>query len=96
MESDFNLLISSCTDVISAEVPNNLREIAKSIKNKESFRQLSDEEALQVLIKGTDESSAKFKQFLERHGHRGYREADAMYKPWKGNPIPCIKTIKVI
>ncbi|CAG2165609.1 unnamed protein product [Oppiella nova] len=84
-----------------AEVPNNLREIAKSIKNKESFRQLSDEEALQVLIKGTDESSAKFKQFLERNclmrrRFKGYREADAMYKPWKGNPMPCIKTIKTM
>ncbi|CAG2171233.1 unnamed protein product [Oppiella nova] len=96
LDADFNEMISSCNDVISAEVPNSLRDIAKSIKDKQTFKQLSDEEALQVLYKGTDESSVKFKQFLERHGHRGYRELDPMYKPWKGNPIPCIKTIKTM
>jgi len=88
-------MVSSCNDVISAEVPNSLRDIAKSIKDKQTFRQLSDKEALQVLYKGTDESSLKFKQFLEKHGHRGYREFDPMYKTWKEDPIPCVKTIKV-
>ncbi|CAG2105449.1 unnamed protein product [Medioppia subpectinata] len=96
IESDYNLMISSATNVISAEVPNTLREIAKSIKDKQWFRQLSDEEALQVLQTGSDESSQQFRYFLERHGHRGYRELDPMYKPWKGNPMPCIKTIKTI
>ncbi|CAG2106035.1 unnamed protein product [Medioppia subpectinata] len=89
IESDYNLMISSATNVISAEVPNILREIAKSIKDKQWFRQLSDEEALQVLTTGSDESSQKFRYFIERHGHRGYRELDPMYKPWKGNPLPC-------
>ncbi|CAG2113679.1 unnamed protein product, partial [Medioppia subpectinata] len=96
LDSDFNLLISSCNDVISAEVPKILREIAKSIKDKQWFRQLSDEEALQVLTTGSDETSIKFRQFLDRHGHRGYRESDPMHKPWKGNPMPCVKTIKTI
>ncbi|CAG2119091.1 unnamed protein product, partial [Medioppia subpectinata] len=96
MESDYNLMISSATNVISAEVPKMLSEIAKSIKDKQWFRQLSDEEALQVLTTGSDESSQKFRYFIERHGHRGYREVDPMYKPWKGNPMPCIKTIKTI
>ena len=95
MEDDFNLLISSCDEVISAEVPNNLRDIAKAIEDKKQFIQLSDEEALKALKYGTDESSQKFKQFLLRHGHRGYREFDPMYPTWATNPIPCIKTIKV-
>ncbi|CAG2111414.1 unnamed protein product, partial [Medioppia subpectinata] len=96
VEDDYNLMISSATNVISAEVPKMLSEIAKSIKDKQWFRQLSDEEALQVLTTGSDESSQKFRYFIERHGHRGYRELDPMYKPWKGNPLPCIKTIKTI
>ncbi|CAG2116789.1 unnamed protein product, partial [Medioppia subpectinata] len=96
LELDYNLMISSATNVISAEVPKMLTEIAKSIKDKQWFRQLNDEEALQVLTTGTDESSQKFRYFIERHGHRGYREVDPMYKPWKGNPMPCIKTIKTI
>ncbi len=95
MESDFNLLISSCNEVVSAEVPNSLREIAKSIADKESFRQLSDEEATRQLINGTDEASQKFKQFLLKHGHRGYREMDPLHKMWAENPLPCVKTIKV-
>ena len=82
--------------MVSAEVPNSLRQIAKSIKDKQSFRQLTDEEALQVLVKGNDESSAKFRQFLDIHGHRGYRELDPMYDTWKLNPIPCVQTIQVV
>jgi hypothetical protein len=96
LESDFNLLISSCNEVISAEVPNNLREIAKSIRDKHSFKQMSDEKAMKTLMEGTDESSQKFKQFLDKHGHRGYREFDPMHQPWAYNPIPCIKNIKVL
>ncbi|CAG2178191.1 unnamed protein product, partial [Oppiella nova] len=94
IESDFTEMVSSCNDVISAEVPNSLRDIAKSIKDKQTFRQLSDEEALQVLYKGTDESSLKFKEFLEKHGHRGYREFDPMYKTWKEDPIPLVSELK--
>ena len=96
LEEDFTLMVSSCDDVISAEVANNLRDIAKSIKDKERFRLLSNEEALKELRDGRDEASVKFSHFLDRHGHRGYRELDVMHPPWRDNPIPCIKTIKVI
>ncbi|CAG2169872.1 unnamed protein product, partial [Oppiella nova] len=89
LESDFNLLISSCNEVISAEVPNTLREIAKSIKDKQLFRQMSDEMALKTLMEGTDESSQKFKDFLEKHGHRGngvgYRELSKYFMIWMNN-----------
>ena len=95
LEEDFNLLISSCDDVISAEVPNSLRDIANSIKDKERFRQLSDEEALKTLRDGTDETSKKFRDLLSKHGHRGYRESDPMTSPWADDPIPCVKNIKV-
>lgn len=88
-------MISSCNEVISAEVPNALREIAKSIKDKDQFRQLSDEKALKELKNGSDEASKKFKAFLDKHGHRGYREMDPLYLMWRDDPIPCIKTIKV-
>ena len=95
LDDDFNLMTSSCDEVISAEVPNNLRDIAKAIKERTQFTQLSDEEALKALKDGKDEASQKFKEFLDRHGHRGYRELDPMHPPWRDDPIPCIKTIKV-
>ena len=95
LESDYHLMLSSCNDVVSAEVPNELREIAAAIENPEEFKNLSDEEALKILRDGNNKASQKFKKFLEKHGHRGYREADPMILPWRDNPIPCVKTIKV-
>lgn len=95
LDEDCNLMISSCDEVISAEVPNYLRIIAKLIGDKERFRQLTDEEALKELRDVTDEASRKFKEFINRHGHRGYRELDGMHLPWRDNPTPCIRTIKV-
>ena len=89
-------MISSCNDVISAEVPNSLRDIAKSIQDKVRFRQLTDEEALKELKHGRDEASKKFNAFLDKHGHRGYREVDPLYLMWRDDPIPCIKSIKVL
>src|SRR5699024_5274184 len=47
--NDHNLLTSSCNDVVSAEIPSRLRDIAKAIQDKEAFGELSDEEALEVL-----------------------------------------------
>ena len=88
-------MISSCNDVVSAEVPNYLRDIAIRIKDKEKFNKLSDEEALNVLKNGSDEASKLFNELIDKHGHRGYREADPLYLPWAGNPIPVIKNIKV-
>ena len=88
-------MVSSCNDVISAEVPNSLMDIAKAINNKQRFRQLTDEEALKELSVGRDEASLKFRHFFDRHGHRGYRELDFMQPSWRENSLPCIKTIKV-
>ncbi|XP_054166950.1 uncharacterized phosphotransferase YvkC-like [Oppia nitens] len=94
LDSDFNLMIFSCDEVVSAEVPNILRDIAQTINNKQQFVQLSDNEALKMLSEGTDKASVKFKEFLKTHGHRGYKEMDPMCKTWVDDPIPCIKNIK--
>lgn len=95
LDEDFYLLISSCNDVVSAEVPNMLREIAKSIEDKKNFVDLSEEEALKELTNGKTDASRTFIQFLIKHGHRGYREVDPYHPTWAKNPIPCVKTIKV-
>lgn len=100
LEEDLNLLMSHCSDVVSAEVPNMLREVARTIKDKSKFAQLSDEEALRVLKNSKDSSSEGqagklFEQFLAKHGHRCYRELDPLYKTWATNPIPCVQVIKV-
>jgi len=81
--------------VVSAEVPNELREIAKTIEEPEKFLMLSDDEAIELLLSGTNQASDKFKNFIRKHGHRGYREFEYMSNPWGDNPLPIVKTIKV-
>ncbi|KAJ6217397.1 hypothetical protein RDWZM_008554 [Blomia tropicalis] len=93
-EHDHNLLMSHCNDVVSAEVPNLLRIVASQIEDKETFQNLSDQEALTILQDGKTEASKMFKTFLEKHGHRGYREFDPLYLTWGKNPLPCIQVIK--
>ena len=93
--NDLALLLSSCNDVVSAEVPNELRKIAECIKDPQQFLSLNDDEALQFLRSGTTQSSDKFKNFLLKHGHRGYKEFDAAILPWGEDPIPVLKTIRV-
>ena len=97
LDNDMNLMMSHCNDVISAEVPNMLREIAKAVQDKESFIKLTDEEALDVLrSKSSTESKASeiFDEFLTKHGHRCYRELDPMYPTWRTVPIPVVQVIK--
>ena len=99
VESDFNLLMSHCNDVVSCEVPNTLKKIAKFIKNKDSFVQLTDEDALKTLQSklGNENDAAKlFIEFLNKHGHRGFGELDVLNLPFQTNPIPCVQVIKVI
>ena len=95
---DINLLLSHCNDVVSAEIPVMLRNIAKAIENKDAFVNLSDNEALEVLRgkDGKETGAVKhFNTFLNSHGHRGHREIDPFYLPFKKNPIPCVQVVKV-
>lgn len=97
VDADVNLLMSHCNDVVSAEVPNMLRDIARAVKDKQSLCDLSDEDALQALRSSVKEPQASelFAKFLRKHGHRGYREFDPLYLTWGKNPIPCVQVIKV-
>jgi len=88
--------MSECGSLVSADVPSALRQLAQSIEEPQKFRELSDEEALKYLQSGNTKSSENFKKFIETHGHRGYKEFDTLSKVWRDNPIPVIKSLKVI
>ncbi len=94
--SDLNLLMSHCNDVVSAEVPNMLREIAQAVEDREAFAAMTDEAALALLKRGKREVKASklFTEFLEKHGHRGYREFDPYHQPWGKQPLPCVQVVK--
>lgn len=96
-EEDINWLMSQCNDVVSAEVPDMLKQIAAAIKDKAAFGELSDEEALEVLQgkSGNErEAALVFEKFLQRHGHRGYRELDPYHLPWGRRPLPVVQVVK--
>lgn len=93
--TDFAYLLSQCGQLVSADVPQELRVLAQNIKNPKEFNQMSDQKALESLQKGNDKSSQLFKSFIERHGHRGYKEFDPITKVWRDDPIQVIKSLKV-
>ncbi len=82
--------------MVSAEVPNLLKEIANSIENREIFREMSDEKALHFLINGNSKASIKFREFLSEYGHRGYKEFDPLALQWGDNPITIVKSLKTM
>ena len=88
--------MSECGQLVSADVPLALRELAKSIDDPKTFREMSDEKALKYLRNANNKSSELFTQFVERHGYRGYKEFDPMILPWRDDPIPVIKSLKVL
>lgn len=74
--ADFAVILSSCEDVISAEVPVYLEKIGKMIRDHfdgEEFCKLNASEGVQwinqnKLIKDV------FNDFLSKHGHRSLNE----------------------
>lgn len=93
--SDLAYLLSNCNQVVSAEVPNAVRDVAASIGDANKFRGLSDDEALEYLLNGDENTSFKFRSLLNKHGHRGYKEFDPAVKQWAQNPLPLVKSLKV-
>ncbi len=80
--------------MVSAEVPNALRDIALSIENPEEFCSQSVEQSLSYLKDGNSQSSQKFRDFLAKHGHRGYKEFDPLVHQWADNPMPVIMSLR--
>ena len=93
--SDFSTLMSDCGPVVGADIPYSVSQLAQSIENPKLFEVLSDEEALQYLQNKKNKSSEQFSRFLLKHGHRGYKEPDPLYKVWREDPIPIIRALKV-
>lgn len=75
--NDIAMLLSSCDDVISAEIPNTLANITKILtKNhqNEKFAKIQPEQGQKWLKDNAPEASKIFETFLKEHGHRAMRE----------------------
>lgn len=91
----FSQLISSVSNVFSAQVPVLLKSVAAQLDSS-SFVDMSDDEASQHLLSGENEASKAFLAFLAEYGHRGYKEFDPASKPWRADSSDLVRSIKAM
>lgn len=97
---DMALILSECNDVHSAEVPTALTRLAKLIAEsdlKQTFLEMPDQNC-DGFLRGCDKTAIKSKylQFLTCYGHRCIREGEFYAKSWNQDPVPLMKTLKLI
>ncbi|KAG0414857.1 hypothetical protein HPB47_007975, partial [Ixodes persulcatus] len=95
--SDFGNLVSTCEDVVSAEVPSALQKMAVEISRspeQAKFKEMNAEDALEWLRNDTSVIGSLFREFLGRHGHRCINEFDVYSKTWSMDPSPVVKNLQ--
>ncbi|GFY37324.1 probable phosphoenolpyruvate synthase [Trichonephila inaurata madagascariensis] len=95
--SDFASLLATSSDVESANVPQAMQDVADQIVKdigKEKFSSMSVEEALEWLKTSTSTAGFKFRQFVNRHGHRCLREFDVKSITWGMDPKLLVKLLQ--
>ena len=98
--ADMALILSDCGGVYSADVPLAIQSLAESIAGsnvKEQFLATPTKECDTLLRNSANEEvSLAYMQFMEKHGHRGIREADYIEKSWAQDPTNLIDSVKQI
>ena len=98
--SDTALILEDCQNLISGDIPRCIHNLAKQIVTsqiKNDFMNIAFEECDSLLRQATSNKLRdSYISFLERHVYRGVREADFMDKPWSKDPIPLLKTLRLI
>ncbi|GFT58159.1 phosphoenolpyruvate synthase, partial [Nephila pilipes] len=95
---DFAKLLATSSNVESANIPQAMQEVAEQIAadiNYEEFKSMSVEEAEKWLRTSISPSGYKFRQFLERHGHRCLGEFDVRTITWEMDPKMLVKLLQV-
>lgn len=96
--ADIAILLSSCTDVISTEVPIALGKIAVCIRKcgkAEDFAKVETASAIDWLKSNCPLAAEKLQAFYDIHGHRCVQELDFISEPWILKPDSIISTIQV-
>jgi len=96
--ADIAILLGSCTNIISTEVPIALGKIAASIRKSgkaEEFNKIEPAKAADWLKLNCPAAAEKLKAFFNMHGHRGVQELDLFSEPWILKPDHIITTIRV-
>jgi hypothetical protein len=96
--ADIAVLLSSCTNVISTEVPIALGKIAACIRKSgkaDEFSKIEIAKVMDWLELNCPPALEKLQTFFEMHGHRCVHELDLETKPWVLEPDTIINTIQV-
>lgn len=92
-------LMAGASGVVSAELVQELDHIVERIVasgHAAHFAAGSTEQALQWLqTSSAGDVQPLFSVFLQRHGHRAYRELCVREKGWAENPLPLVATMQV-
>ncbi|CAG2105604.1 unnamed protein product [Medioppia subpectinata] len=91
-----NVLSTTGNSIVSADVPAAMKSLAKSIKDPQSFKQKSPEEALEWLENNNEETGELYKQFMENYGFRGYKEWDLLTTTWSRNRLLLVTTLQTM
>ncbi|XP_023210314.1 uncharacterized protein LOC111613200 [Centruroides sculpturatus] len=95
--ADFANLLSNCSNVESADVPQSLEALARTISNEiqpTTFKAMKTEDALKWLQTSSSKSAEDFKNFLNSHGHRSIKEFDPYSIPWRKNQYKLVQTLQ--
>ncbi|XP_045028647.1 putative phosphoenolpyruvate synthase [Daphnia magna] len=90
-------LLSSISNIESADVPVALKQIAQAILKSEDAKEFSEHspEIASVWLE-TDPGLAGrlFRSFIARHGHRGIKEFDVATETWAMNTRPLVSVLQ--
>jgi len=96
--ADIAILLGSCNNIISTEVPIALGKIAAFIRKSgkaEEFNKIEPAKAADWLKLNCPAAAEKLEAFFNMHGHRGVQELDLFSEPWILKPDHIITTIRV-
>ncbi|XP_072169150.1 rifampicin phosphotransferase-like [Diadema setosum] len=92
------MMLSSCPNVKSADVPVALENIAKAVITEgmaDSFPVWEPQSALEWLKSPESQTAgAVFKQFIQQQGHRCIRESEFREPSWKMEPLTVIPVVQ--
>ncbi|VEN34433.1 unnamed protein product [Callosobruchus maculatus] len=95
--ADFASILSSCEDVVSAEIPSYLKEISRTVQEHglaEEFCRLQPDKSIEWLEEKCPEAYKQLINFLKKHGHRNLGEFEVIEKSWAEDPTQLIPMLQ--
>lgn len=96
-EAEAARLLAGASDVESALLVEQLDDIVSSIINHADARQFAeapDAGAAQAWLSAQADLAKAFDDFLQRHGHRSYRELCVREQAWRDDPLALIASLQ--